>query len=450
MGQARSAVLEKYADLEWDVTERGLELNSAFADAQSRIQQARDVGDVRVAFEKLAGRFGERHVQFVWPKSQHGARATLCGSLGYDTRMQAPPLASLLSGYVPLRVQGADVFPTGTLMSNGTKVGILKIPLFSAQGFPNLCEQALEALQIPRDSLCSQDCEDRITSWTANRMTENLASVLEALRQNDVHVLLIDIAENGGGTEWVEAAARMVTTKPVKSQRISGIHGEHWVRRFAHMEDQVRDAIAAASPADRDRLRDLLSEVSRRKHLTAEPCNPEPLLRGEPLSCSWLVDGFFDSGLIQSAESNECRKEAWCREVFTPVQFPYSEGLWNAPVVVLVDESTGSAAEQFAATLQDNHAALIVGSPTAGAGCGHTDGGTPTRLKNSGVILELPDCVRMRADGSNLANGVQPDVLVGLRGKDGPRRRAKILQDALANIVQRAIALAGRPTDPSR
>jgi len=41
-------------------------------------------------------------------------------------------------------------------------------------------------------------------------------------------------------------------------------------------------------------------------------------------------------------------------------------------------QGTGSASEEFAATLQDNSRRLIVGESTVGAGCGHTDGGTPT------------------------------------------------------------------------
>jgi len=78
----------------------------------------------------------------------------------------------------------------------------------------------------------------------------------------------------------------------------------------------------------------------------------------------------------------------------------------------LVDRETWSAAEYFAALLQDNQAATVVGELTGGAGCGYTDGGIPTKLKNSGARLKMPDCVRFRADGSNEVNGITPDVLV--------------------------------------
>jgi hypothetical protein len=65
---------------------------------------------------------------------------------------------------------------------------------------------------------------------------------------------------------------------------------------------------------------------------------------------------------------------------------------------------TWSAAEEFAAVLQDNRAALIVGAPTGGADCGHTDGGTPTTFAQSREVLKLPDCVRLRATATTGSN----------------------------------------------
>jgi hypothetical protein len=82
-----------------------------------------------------------------------------------------------------------------------------------------------------------------------------------------------------------------------------------------------------------------------------------------------------------------------------------------------------------------------MGAPTVGAGCGHTNGGTPTTLSNSGGILELPDCARMRADGTNEVMGIQPDVLVGLRTTDGPHRQALRVAKKLAEAVARSIEM---------
>jgi hypothetical protein len=58
------------------------------------------------------------------------------------------------------------------------------------------------------------------------------------------------------------------------------------------------------------------------------------------------------------------------------------------------------------------NAGTIVGESTGGAGCGYTNGGIPTTLKNSGAKVKMPDCVRFRADGSDEVNGIIPDSLV--------------------------------------
>jgi C-terminal processing protease CtpA/Prc len=134
--------------------------------------------------------------------------------------------------------------------------------------------------------------------------------------------------------------------------------------------------------------------------------------------------------------------------VFSPAQFPYHDGVWDGPLVILADQETWSAAEDFAAVLQDGGAAIVLGARTGGAGCGHTSGGTPTPLRNSGAILELPDCVRFRADGSNEVRGVIPDILLGLKAQDGRRFKAALVEPALAAAVGRAAALR-RPTAAS-
>jgi C-terminal processing protease CtpA/Prc len=109
--------------------------------------------------------------------------------------------------------------------------------------------------------------------------------------------------------------------------------------------------------------------------------------------------------------------------------------------MLVVDSRTASAAEEFAAIIQDNKAGVIVGAPTLGAGCGYTDGGVKAVLKNSGAIAWLPDCARFRADGSNEVRGVDPDVYTGFRSNEGSKRRAERLMKALPAAVKAADAL---------
>jgi len=84
---------------------------------------------------------------------------------------------------------------------------------------------------------------------------------------------------------------------------------------------------------------------------------------------------------------------------------------------------------------------VVLGARTGGAGCGHTNGGTPTTLKNSGAILELPDCVRFRADGSSEVRGMLPDEVVAIRADDGAGFRARLIAEKLPAAIARAQAL---------
>ena len=85
--------------------------------------------------------------------------------------------------------------------------------------------------------------------------------------------------------------------------------------------------------------------------------------------------------------------------------------------------------------LRDNNAATIIGAPSGGAGCGYTNGGIQTFLKNIGARVKIPDCVRLRVDGSNEVAGITPDVLVPWRPNDTRYQRAKRALDTLSEYI---------------
>lgn len=91
----------------------------------------------------------------------------------------------------------------------------------------------------------------------------------------------------------------------------------------------------------------------------------------------------------------------------------------------------GSAREWFAAVLQDNRAATLVGEQTAGAGCGYTEGGIPLTLSHTGIAIAAPDCARYRRDGSNEIDGVRPDVALDWTLADRTGRWASYAEKAL-------------------
>ncbi|HEY3638840.1 MAG TPA: S41 family peptidase [Rhizomicrobium sp.] len=439
LDQTRQVLLTKYANIEWAVDQREANLPALFADTRMRLAHAQSESDARAAFDRLARKIGDEHLAFVWPKQPTGAKATpdRCAALGYDARTRGPLLAADAAGYRPLDTPQSGEFPAGTLISGGTTVGIIKIGVFMPQGFPDLCNAALAALAVPADKPCDDACSDRVDDWVSARLTTDLAAQLRAIEKTGANSLVVDIAGNGGGTEWSEAVARMLSPIRLRSEELRFVRGEHWAKRFSEDGKSLREFESKAFGADRKLLHSLAGEVDARRTEALASCDVTALWQGTQPSCAWLGKGFYGSGMLAAADPATLRGKPWASLLFSPMEFPYEEGVWRGPLIVLIDSGVGSAASEFAAVLQDNKAALIMGAPSGG-GCGHTDGGTPTALTNSKAELVVPDCARFRADGTNEAMGIEPDVLVGFTPADGPHLMARRFLEKLPEALDRA------------
>jgi carboxyl-terminal processing protease len=114
-----------------------------------------------------------------------------------------------------------------------------------------------------------------------------------------------------------------------------------------------------------------------------------------------VSDAFLNSGIIVSArgrapDSNFVRHA-------TP-----GDILSGAPIVVLVNGGTASAAEINAGALQDNHRALILGTQTFGKGSVQTIIPLP-----DGAAIKLTTSLYYTPSGHSIqAEGIKPDILV--------------------------------------
>ncbi|MER3546827.1 MAG: peptidase S41 [Rhodanobacteraceae bacterium] len=115
-----------------------------------------------------------------------------------------------------------------------------------------------------------------------------------------------------------------------------------------------------------------------------------------------VSDAFLDSGTIVTTKGR--LKQADLDFSATP-----GDVLNGAPMVVLVDNGTASAAEIVAGALKDNHRALLMGQRTFGKGSVQT-------------ILPLPDDTALKLttaryytpDGTSIqASGITPDIALG-------------------------------------
>lgn len=445
LDQLGDALRSKYANLDWLQGEREVALDPLLARARSRLAAAGSDAEAIAVFNRLIERIADGHVSIDWPPAPRPAPAagaaapvppaapatpaSFCGRLGYDARKSSAGTARALPGYVPVGPQ--DVLPSGILRIGAEKLGVVRIGLFDPHGSPALCSEAVAALSIPTTAACDETCDDRVLTFAYRRLTAALADRLARLRALGTAGVLVDVTGNGGGSEWAEAAARMFSRRPLLSERMGFIRGEHWARQWAELSERLRDFAGGASSEDRARLLAWAAEADAARAEAARICPPAT-------PCPRIVRAGFTAGLVGRAPAGAFEGKAWAPYVFSPAQYPYRDGAWDGPVLVLVDQETWSAAEEFAAVLQDNRGAVVIGARTGGAGCGHTNGGTPTRLRNSGATLQVPDCVRFRADGSNEVRGIVPDVLVGSRANDGLAYRATLLRAALPHALAEA------------
>ena len=446
--QARHAFHEKYANWDWAETERGLKIDALFDNLESRMRRAQSEAQAMAIFNRLPQRLGDGHVEIEWPEPRPVAQPTavkarspardFCAKLGYDARQNGPGTAQALDGYAPLQTSENNPFDAGTITVAGTKIGILRIGIFQPQGYPELCRFAARELSIPTDKPCDDRCQDKIVTSAYRRLTGALEQRARQLKAAGAGVLLVDITNNGGGSEWAEAAARIVSPKLLVSERRGFVRGEHWATQWRDLASDLRKHAKRVSTADRARLLAWAAEADAAMQQAQTPC---PALT---TSCTRLGTAGYSTGLVGSGRAGTFDGKDWGVLLFSPAQFPYHDGVWDGPLIVLADQETWSAAEEFAAVLQDNKAAVIIGARSGGAGCGHTNGGTPTTLKNSGAVLELPDCVRFRADGSNEVRGIVPDVPVAMRAGDSARFNAQLIAEKLPSAIAEAQTLQGR------
>jgi hypothetical protein len=300
--------------------------------------------------------------------------------------------------------------------------------MFSPHGYPDICDEAARRLGLSMASPCDQPCQDSFDQTADALFVGEMARQVQALAAVHPDVLLVDIGGNGGGDDSSLALARMVTGKPLQRPRGGGVRGAGWAAEFASREADVARALAKPAGGDRTALLRFDAALVNARAEALKTCDRGPLWLGRPIGCTALTPEPLFNGFWSYIPKPD-----------DPVA--NARTVWTGPLLVLVDGDSASSAEWFAAMLQDSKAATILGSPTFGAGCGHVTDTPPVKLAHSGGTVSMPDCYRLRANGDNEVDGVEPDVLIGFREHDAlPQRAAR-----LSRALPQALARLGKP-----
>ena len=442
--QLKSAMSAHYANLEWAVSARRMDLPALVLRTEQAIRSAPTDVVARGALQSFVYAFGDGHFEIRSPAPgrsalQSSPPAGVCARQGYIQR--APRIRipfDRLSQFRRIDNDDARYFPLGILqLTNGQRVAVVRIASFQDNVFLDLCERAAAQLSIAADSNCAAGCLEVLERATSNLVTDALTRQIRVAQAQDISALVVDITHNGGGTNWVEAAARVLTPIGLKAPRQAVVKHAHHMAQATTRIEALREELETAPQRFRPVLADAISKLERVRLQASQPCDRSALWEGKPINCSALVvdPAFYATGILAHASPGEIPHLRNCCALFYPARYRYEEGVYRGPLFVLIDRETASAAEYFAAILKDNNAARLIGEATYGAGCGYTNGGIPTTLAFSGARVVMPDCVRYRADGTNEVDGVIPEMLVPWRTMDSEYQRAFKAFQAIGAIV---------------
>jgi Peptidase family S41 len=437
--QLLSAMSAHYANLAWAIKGRHMDLVKLREEAQAKLSHAHSDIEAQAIFEHFIAAFGDGHLSIKWSRTAapipqlENEPQDLCQRLGYSSRDNHSGIDfSLLPQFNPVAGEDAGMFPGGLLViSAHNKIGVIRIGLFAESGFPQACEQIVHKLSLSDTTPCEAECQNQIQQHVADYLTAALGRRANTLRKAGATSLLVDITDNGGGDNWVEATSRELSAVPLHESRYAFVKSEHWTK---DLEERLKDVDADIAHHHNSQhvlahaRAQLLEAIDASQH----PCDRNSVWSTGILHCSQLVENLlYTDALIPYARPGSYTGLVSKDVLYGPLNYVYTESRNRLPLYVIVDGNTWSAAEEFAATMQDNHAATIIGLPTGGAGCGYTNGGIPTILTNSKASVKMPDCVRIRPDGTNAVAGVTPDILVPWGRNDSPYQRANKLLTTL-------------------
>jgi hypothetical protein len=429
--QLKAALAAGYPNFEW-AAQRGMDLAALEKRAREQLAAAEDEESARAALTQFLSRFGDGHMSLTWPtvgRASNEPELPACARLGYPDWPDSRAIARDLPGYEALPGLRSPV-SAGTVTVAGRRLGVLRIAVFMPDAA--MCAAAIRELRLDAAKSCDEVCSDRISRRTDAMLVESIEQAVRALVATRPDAILVDVASNGGGNDSAIAAARMLTAQPLKAPRMQFVRGERRAADLLSDAQTLRATLRRSKGREKALLTGLVAKLDAAAVEAARPCDLSPLWRNARVSCTNLLTGvYFAGGLIDEELPDDIRNREWSGLVSGTARYRYTPALWTGALWVLVDGGSGSATELFAAMLQDAGRAQVIGAPSVGSGCGWTMPRQEIVLTHSNGRLVMPDCARVRGDGTNELDGIQPDVLIGFRRFDTPLQKARRLEAAL-------------------
>lgn len=449
--QVLKAAMERdYANLAWFASPQGgVDLPRLDRRTRAAIRRAGTGEEARTAIRDFIAALDDGHFSLLSPPPADPGPAApepaqrdlanepaqqACAARGYGNR--SPVFFSLpfesLPGFTLIATGEEGSFRLGTLRLAGLTLGIVRIRNFSPTQYPAACVAAWAAAS-PAERRDLEGFADRVeTQWLAS-----LAAAIGRLKADRPGALIVDVGSNSGGDDSGDWIARLFSGQSLRSSRVRMTSGA-LATRYLDQEISELEGALARSTDEASRAagaRALVTMRARRSAAAAPGCDLHWVWTErrpwDPTGCARLADVGFASGVVASDDEAAAPDEAIARHIHWPSRARPFRGSWEGPTYVLVNGTTYSSAEMFAAVLQNNRAARVVGVTSGGDGCGFMIDTDPLTLPHLALRIRMPNCVRLRGDGSDEVAGVTPDLPILARAGESPRARAQRLIEAI-------------------
>lgn len=366
-----------------------------------------------------------------------GDALTGCAALGYAATSPIAfslPLESL-PGFVMLGDGLGAPFRSGLIPGpDGRRIGIVRIQAFRSTAFPVLCTRAWSALEAAGKPLTRRAIEDAASDlWFAA-----LAETLAKLRDQKAVAMLVDVGNNSGGDDSGDWMPRMFTDRTVASALMWMVDAPVSAKYFDEQIRSMNRGLATKPEADGARALEQARSFfeGAKVRIGKQRCNlswvwteQRPWQRD---GCNNLLAAGSAGGFMRSLPKGAYRDRELASRLSWSAAIAPNFGAWTGPVYVITDKRSFSSAEMFVATMRDNGIAKVLGARTGGDGCGFMADGDPLVLTHSQLRFRIPNCMRLRADGTDEVAGIAPDFpIVPMQGESARARAAR----ALAVIV---------------
>lgn len=212
------ALAQSYANLDWQVNWRGINLARADAQISAMLQGAKDDTAATLLMVQLVDAFDDPHLKLkagtppagttLVPQSSDGSGPAQlpsgCDAEGYREGRAATRLPySTAPGWAEI---AAAPFQSGMIGD----VGMIRIPSFDETRYLAACKAAMKPGLKGRE----------LQLATRAELNRQLAKLVAELRNKGMKRLVIDLSRNGGGSEWSSeavtlfAAGRLSRTEP--------------------------------------------------------------------------------------------------------------------------------------------------------------------------------------------------------------------------------------------